>query len=275
MSTASAKALSPVLARAALAAAMCAALACAGCAQAPAPTSDDETGGAEQSFTDEALESHDGSPFYTGTYSFDELMDEYDLERGSATDDGFAQGAYLVGAGETLEPGTYLFQGSQSEMGSFYVYAPQDGEEGLYSMKYPFAYFGWALAELSAGDAVFFKPAAETDLITAVPEGPIDPRIPLETPCTSGMYRVGIDIPAGTYAVTQEEASAEALSARASLAPSVVIYDSLDLSRASEGIEEELPRLDDGGENGEEVIVHVEDGQILELFGCTALLMEA
>lgn len=236
-----------------------------GCSNASNPSS--SPSGAERSFSDEELANHEGSSYFPTEFTFDDLLEDERMAEGHAVEGGFSAGAYRVGAHEALAPGIYRAAGSQEDTGSLVVYEPAE-EEGLYQLKYPLSYLGFALAELEEGDAIFFDPPNEADLLSPAPEG----AEALEAPYASGLYRVGIDIPAGTYTITQEEASAAVLARTAYVSPEVLVYANLTFTDDYELAREALQPLEDGPQTVE---VTVEDGQFLELYGCTATPKEA
>lgn len=223
--------------------------------------------GAERSYDDAELDAHDGSSYFPDEFTYDELMEDHSCQPGQAVGGAFTAGAYLVGAQGSPTPGTYHLDGTDDAAGDLIVYAPS-GEEGLYRSKFAINYLGFTLVDLDEGDVVFFKPAQGSDLMGPEPSTPLDVSEPYE----SGLYRVGVDIPAGTYGVTQSQASADAIAAKAYARPQVIVYATLDFGTDNEVSEEELPRLEDGPASVE---VTVEDGQFLELYGTTAIRREA
>ncbi len=227
-------------------------------------------GGAERSFSEEELANHDGSSYFPDSFTFDELLEDYDLPVGHKTDAGYPAGAYIVQTeGEdALVPGSYYIPGSQEVMGKYPVFAPDPEEEGKYTLKYPLGYFGFSIAQFEEGDVVLFQPPSEGDVMTAF-SGDLPP---FATPYLSGIYRVGIDIPAGTYTITQEEQAAAGLIEAYDVKPAAIVWADLTYSDGSRINGVELARLAEGAETA---TLAVEDGQYLELFGCTATPMEA
>ena len=66
-------------------------------------------------------------------------------------------------------------------------------------------YFGNYLTELDRGDVIAFLPGDDSLHMYPVAKAAFSP----EAPYRSGLYRVGTDIPAGTYTITvQEDAAA-------------------------------------------------------------------
>lgn len=229
-------------------------------------------GGAERSFTDEELASHDGSSFFPTTFTFEELLEKYEISSGTPTEGGFSAGGYLVqdAPDGSLTPGLYYLNGSQEAMSTFLVYQPAADDEGRYTLKYPIGYFGFSVARFETGDVVLFKPASEDLLMASLPD-PSDLG-PFAAPYLSGIYQAGIDIPAGTYIITQEPQSAEGLIEAHDSVPGAYIWTDLSYGPTSKLSATELPPLAEGGVTEE---VTVEEGQYLELFGCTATPVEA
>ena len=91
------------------------------------------------------------------------------------------------------------------EEGYFTVFA-SNGSSGGYDVKSVFTYFGNYFADLEEGDLVVFMGAGD-DRMYPADQADFKP----EAPYKSGLYHVGTDIPAGTYAITvQDEAAAVA-----------------------------------------------------------------
>lgn len=237
--------------------------ACAG----PTPGTGSLNGGAERSYTDEELAHHDGSGYFPTTFTFEELLEDHRCEAGSAVDGAFTAGGYIVGAEDAPAAGVYYLAGQDDETGDLATYAPAE-EEGYYRPSIAVGYLGFTLIQLHEGDAVFFSPANDQDLMHPLGPEPFDVNAPYE----NGLYRVGVDIPAGTYAVTQSSLSETAIADLGNAKPQVIVYSSLDFTTDNTVSEEDLPRLEEGPVN---VMVTVEDGQFLELFGTVAAPEEA
>lgn len=229
-------------------------------------------GGAKRSFTDEELASHDGSGFFPTTFTFEELLEKYEISSGTPTEGGFSAGGYLVqdAPDGSLTPGLYHLNGSQEAMSTFLVYQSAADDEGRYTLKYPIGYFGFSVARFETGDVVLFKPASEDLLMASLPD-PSDLG-PFTAPYLSGIYQAGIDIPAGTYIITQEPQSAEGLIEAHDSVPGAYIWANLTYGPGSKLSATELPPVAEGGVTEE---VTVEEGQYLELFGCRATPKEA
>ena len=149
------------------------------------------------------------------------------------------------------------------------MYSPikADGEEQMYQLRYPFRYLGFSLIQLEEGQAVFFLPPEQADIMKAAPEIPLD----VSSPYKSGTYRVGVDIPEGLYDVTQDEACAALLEDQKIAQPGAIVYQGFNYASGEELQDIELPFLKDGKEVAQ---IEVKDGQVLELYGCIATLAE-
>lgn len=222
----------------------------------------DLNGGAERSFTDEELANHAGSGYFPTTFTFEELLEDHRCESGHAVDGGFTAGGYIVGAEGAPAAGTYWLAGQNDETGDLATYRPAE-EKGRYQPSIGVGYLGFTLFQLHEGDAVFFSPASDQDLMRPLDPAPLDVSAPYE----SGLYRVGVDIPAGTYTITQSSLSEKAIADLGNAQPQAIVYSSLDFTIDNMVSEENLPRLEEGPAN---VTVTVEDGQFLELFGTVA-----
>lgn len=223
-------------------------------------------GGAERSYTDEELANHDGSGYFPTTFTFEELLEDHRCVAGSAVEGAFTAGGYIVGAEGAPAAGTYYLAGQDDETGDLATYVPAE-EEGYYQPSVAVGYLGFTLIQLHEGDAIFFSPAIDQDLMRPLDPAPLGVSAPYE----NGLYRVGVDIPAGVYTVTQSSLS-EAAIADLSAKPQAIVYSSLDFSTDNTVSREDLPRLEEGPVS---VTVTVEDGQFLELFGTVATLKEA
>lgn len=241
--------------------------ACACTLFACAPASDEQgsatDANAQQSFQNKETAAHAGETFFNGRFTFDELLESHKCQQAMGVNGEYGAGAYIVGADGAPTPGLYTTHGSQTETSSFFVYRPSS-EEGKYELAYPYTYFGIAFADLKEGQVFIYEPAIEEDTWSAAPSWSVGTDVPL----LSGTYRVGIDVPPGTYVATAEEQSASAIADLiGDMTPQVNVYPSLDFSSEEPLLKEGLPRF---GTSDDAFTFTVENGQILELFGCTA-----
>lgn len=160
-------------------------------------------------------------------------------------------GVYRVGTGQDIEPGRYFFEGSMDEEGYFTVF---DGSSNGYEIESAITYFGNYFADLEEGDLVVFIGPDDGRMYLS-DKADFDPEAPYE----SGLYRVGTDIPAGTYTVTvQDEAAAASDQDSAA-------YVMKDLEFDDDSVTDTKYVLKGGSQT-----VTVKDGEWLELFAATA-----
>ncbi len=219
---------------------------------------------AQQSFENREAAAQAGETHFNGRFTFEELLEDNECDRGVGIDGAFGQGGYVVGEEGAPGPGTYVTEGGQEEASSYFVYRPSEKEEGAYELLCPFTYFGPAFVVLEEGQALIFKPASDAETLRLARDEPLG----VSAPYLSGTYRVGTDIPAGTYVATAEEQSAKAIAdLLGNMTPQVNVYGSLAFGDEDPLLKEGLPRF---GEDEAAFTFTVEEGRILELFGCTA-----
>lgn len=130
----------------------------------------------------------------SNSLTLDDIQNSFGAKPGTVVDGRCQAGLYEVGADKEVKPGLYFFEGSQKSDGNFYVF--QKTEPGRYAVKFGVNYFGNYFADLKAGDAVVFKPeGGERFYPTSLADFKPQP------PYQSGLYRVGTDMPAGTYTI--------------------------------------------------------------------------
>lgn len=200
---------------------------------------------------------NDGSNGYdsqTQTYTKGEievlLSDQYGLTFGSAKNNQCAPGIYEVG--KDIEPGLYYLEGSQTEESNYFTFERVENSN-VYTLDDSVVYLGHYFVELSEGSIIAFagisgttmKPATETALGIAAPY-------------PSGLYRVGIDISAGTYRV-HVPADVSAATNQESAA-----YVMKDLFFNDDSIIDTKYVI-----AGSMQTITVEDGQYVELFNAT------
>lgn len=105
-----------------------------------------------------------------------------------------AKGFYTVGPQGQIPAGLYYLEGSNEKLSHYYVF---DGDDGRYSLDDSVQYFGNYFVDLDEGDLIVFDPGDEATMYPA-PSTSTNPTAPY----TNGCYRVGIDIPAGSYTIT-------------------------------------------------------------------------
>lgn len=201
-----------------------------------------------------------------GQLSFEYTLDELEERHGTAEKRGtsgeLGEGIYRVGGSGGIAAGTYLLQGSQTEASQVYLYDSVAGKPARDGQRYelhaPLQYLGNYLVELQEGQAVVFLPAGSSMTMAPVPSDPQG----VQAPYLSGCYRVGVDIPAGTYVITVEEQSVDAV--EDSFAP-FGAYMMDDLRYDDDSVTESVEVIPGGKKT-----VTVKDGQFLELYGTQA-----
>lgn len=165
-----------------------------------------------------------------------------------------SEGVYVVG--EDIDPGLYFMEGSPKEEGSYMIFNPSDSGSDVYLYDQTIIYFGNYFAELEKGDVILFESAGK--LMYAA-----DDKAAFEgsEPYGSGLYRVGIDIPAGTYEVKPVEGAYDIMS---SAYPDVFVYRDLDWD------DDSLIENETLYDETDTATITVKDGQWLELYLCTA-----
>ncbi len=163
-------------------------------------------------------------------------------------------GVYEVGPSGQIPAGLYFMQGSENAESNFYVFEAVDGATGRYKADDSVVYFGNYFAQLDEGDLVVFKPAGDETMYPAPSEsfGPT-------APYNDGCYRVGIDIPAGSYTITTYEPSAAVTTNECGA------FVMKDLDFDEDSIANSVYVIPGGKQ-----VVTVTDGQYLELFATTA-----
>lgn len=162
-----------------------------------------------------------------------------------------AKGFYAVGPKGAIPAGLYYLEGSNEKLSHYYVF---DGDDGRYNLDDSVQYFGNYFVDLDEGDLIVFDPGEDVTMRPA-PSTSTDP----QAPYTNGCYRVGIDIPAGSYTITAAtvgEGETEDDSA-------AYVMKDLDFDEGS--IVDEKYVIPGG-----EQTVTVSNGQYLELFAATA-----
>jgi hypothetical protein len=137
----------------------------------------------------------DGDTWKSGTYTLDEIKERAGVDSLPNTNvDGVCSpGLFEVGQGKDIEAGLYYFEGSPSVEGQFLRFK-RIGTTENYTLESYILYFGHYFCPLNEGETVVFLTPTDAHMRPA----PMDPLTVGDT-ITSGCYRVGIDIPAGTY----------------------------------------------------------------------------
>ncbi len=163
------------------------------------------------------------------------------------------EGIYTVGAKGQIPAGVYFLEGAEDAESNFYVFEGSD-TPNYYKVDDSVVYFGNYFTELEEGDLIVFKPGADVTMYPA-PATSFEPK----SPYNDGCYRVGIDIPAGSYTITSYEPSAAVATADSGA------FVMKDLDFDDDSIEESVYVIPGGKQ-----VITVKDGQYLELFAATA-----
>ena len=200
-------------------------------------------------------------------YPYDDSYDYYDgLSRSDVEDFAEAEfgalpntvdgerrspGIYEVGAGKDLEPGLYYLEGALVEENSFVVFEREGTDR--YDIDDAVLYMGGYFAQLEPGDLIVFAGSEGSSMYPATQDA-----LGVAAPYRSGVYRVGIDIPAGTYTVT---ADAEA-------APATVYDSAVYVMKDLEFDDDSIVETKFVAVGGTQTVT-VADGQYVELFAAT------
>ena len=225
-------------------------------------------------YTDDDAFTYDGiDPLYDGSMlTYDEVMEYLDASPGTVRDGKCSEGLYAIGQGPkgamSIEPGLYYLEGSQAAVGEYLVFKPvaHPVEGELYRLTDSIVYMGNYFADLEEGELMVFMPAKGSETMALATDEPLD----VKEPYHSGCYRVGVDIPAGTYVVTLDAKAAEALDDTGALPAGIVMNDlDFDQGYGSDSIAEEAELIAGGKQT-----LTVKDGQYLELIGAQATLQK-
>lgn len=165
-----------------------------------------ENGYDDGRYHDDYWNPYDSTDPYDNSDSTDSLFGAFtrqDIEEAvgslpSKVEDGRCTSGIFV-VGEDIEPGRYFFEGSGTAESNFTVF-DQEGSNS-YSLDDSVVYFGNYYADLEKGDLIVFEGA--DDALRMYPETKAD--FHTSAPYKGGLYLVGTDIPAGSYAITVDE----------------------------------------------------------------------
>lgn len=191
----------------------------------------------------------------TGTYSLEEITAVFQPEGvtpGTPGEGGVcAKGIYAVGPNGQIPAGLYYLEGSNEKLSHFYVF---DGDDGRYKLDDSVQYFGNYYTDLDEGDLIAFVPGEDVSMHPASSTS-TNPT----PPYTNGCYRVGIDIPAGSYTITA------ATVGEGETDEDSAAYVMKDLDFDEDSIVDTKYVIP-----GSQQTVTVSNGQYLELFAATA-----
>lgn len=217
----------------------------------------DSDHGGTRSYADDLIVVNPGQ-----VYTFDQLEELYGVQPQKGNEGKLYAGIYEVvpGSGD-LGPGIYRMNGDQEDMSHFCIFTPAttaQGGEG-YKIKAMVEYFGDYFAEFSEGELVIFTPDNDRFAMERASDAPLRVSNPLD----SGCYRVGIDIPAGTYSLSIETISQDEIEYSGSTPGAFVMQD---VRFDADSVTETVPVVAGGS-----ATVTVRDGEYLELFGVRAI----
>ncbi len=143
-----------------------------------------------------ALDSNSAEPL---TRSELDNIAQYGISSSSTGSNQYAPGVYIVG--ENLPEGSYWFDGYEDSLSYFFVLdAKTSNGQTTYTTNFINNYYGHNLLTLKAGQVLILdnkKGMVPLDKMTQK----------FSSPYGNGVYRVGTDIPAGTYKATVGSAS--------------------------------------------------------------------
>lgn len=203
-------------------------------------------------------ESQDGpwNYYFGNSTTFDDLLDAFNVEAGDPSGIEHARGAYRVGGTDGIAPGLYYLAGTQNGVSNFYVFeGDDDGADTSYDLEASVEYFGNYYAELDEGDCIVYVPQGTDDTFRLASNIPMGATAPYQ----SGCYRVGIDIPAGTYTITVNADEARTTDSESGA------YVMKDLDFDSDSVTESAFVIKGGRQT-----ITVKNGEYLELFAAIA-----
>ncbi len=193
-----------------------------------------------------------------GMFTLKELQEAFPELQGTIDGTRATAGVYTIGSTGDLPEGFYFLEGSPTEEGYYYLFE-YDESSDYYTLEVSMIFFGNYFVELDENDLLVF--GAPDSSYYMYPESELTPS--LETTLSSGLYRVGTDIPAGTYNVSGDEVAYQ----NASQDCTAFIMSDLDFNDNS--IEETYYLLP-----GSTQTITVEEGDWLELYATTATLAQ-
>ena len=170
-------------------------------------------------------------------------------------------GAYQVGTLSGIPAGVYFLEGSDTQESTYFLFKAVSGRADPQKAQYAYygqnTYLGNYFLSLSEGDLLVYLPAGEDDVMYDASLASIDAGSPL----TSGFYRVGVDIPEGTYRVELDPDLADSVS----LEPGAYVMSERSFPDGTFTDERYVTV-------GSNQTVTVRNGDWLELYGATAEL---
>lgn len=186
------------------------------------------------------------------TYTLDDILAAAGDLPGTVEGERRSSGVYEVGTDADMPAGRYFLEGSLTEESAYYLFEPTG--DGSYELTVGVVYYGHYLTDLDEGTIIAF---IGDDAARMYPESLAV--VNASQPYQSGLYRVGTDIPAGTYLVAADETAA------ATASQDCAAYVMKDLLFADDSITDEKYVLP-----GSPRTITVQDGEFLELYAATA-----
>lgn len=181
----------------------------------------------------------------------------------NVSDNRASAGVYEVGPGKDLAPGQYFLDGTAATESAYYVF-DQVGSSDTYRLKDSFVYFGNYFADLAAGEVVVYLPHFSDAYLYPAKDVSSMPPAPFSSkPLLSGLYRVGKDIPAGTYRVFPDQQAGAAATQKSQ----VFVMKDLAFGPASMLLQKPLTAR-------KSQMITVKDGQYLELYAAKAKVVK-
>ncbi len=191
-----------------------------------------------------------------GGFSLSDIQDAVGDLPGTVEDGVCSGGAFKIG--EDIQPGHYYLEGAADAESSYYIF-DYDAATDSYSIDDAVVYFGNYFVDLEEGDLMVFMPGNDALRMRPAERAEFDPAPPYE----NGLYRVGDNIPAGTYTITVSDQAAAAASGE----PGAFVMK--DLSFDDDSITESVYVIAGGSQT-----VTVQDGEWLELYAAVAVPQE-
>ena len=190
------------------------------------------------------------------SFSLEELL-AYSSQLENITLNGkTSAGGYYIGTPSDsttpmLEVGEYFFEGSNDDENELTVFSKEAGSNH-YTVAYSMSFYGNFMTDLKDGEFLIYEPS--NSISTMYPLKKEAFKVESENPYISGLYRVGIDIPAGTYSITGDTRIDDD-----DMPMGAYVYESLDFVDPKNTVSEHLL-----SKVAKEVTV--EDGQYLEIY---------
>lgn len=198
----------------------------------------------------------DYDDYYFG-YSHSEIMADKSSYDNRIEGGLISNGIYEVGI--DIDPGRYFLEGDAVQESRYYLYQLNEDATDSYKVSSSVVYFGNYYVDLKMGDIIEFSPVSDHSMMV-VANASFAPTAPY----TNGLYLVGTDIPAGSYTVTYDDASAVNASMEAAA------YIMKDLEWDDDSITDRYYAAKGGSHT-----ITLTDGQWVEAYAVTLTPVEA